>query len=51
MGSPGYSLRQALTNPSNGGSPGDAGRLKGLRSLGLDEAAAALDEEIRSEEW
>ena|GEM_PF-2642702 len=47
----GYSsLREALTNPTNGGGYYDHQRLAGLRRLGFAEAAAALEEEIAVQE-
>lgn len=45
-----FSLRGALSSPSNRGGRLDRARLEGLRRLGgLDEAAAMLEEEIASE--
>jgi hypothetical protein len=44
-------LRKALKKRRNGGGPSDPERLAGLRQLGLDEAAAVLEEEIGADEW
>jgi hypothetical protein len=46
-----WSLMDALKKPVNGGGPSDQQRLQGLKALGLTDAAAALEEEIASEEW
>jgi hypothetical protein len=44
------SLRDALTSSRNGGGRLDRDRLAGLRRLGMDDAATALEEEIAAEE-
>jgi len=47
----GYSsLREALTNPANGGGYYDHQRLAGLQRLGFVEVAAALEEEIGAQD-
>jgi hypothetical protein len=47
----GYSsLREALTNPANGGGRYDHQRLTGLQRLGFVEAATALEEEIAAQD-
>jgi hypothetical protein len=45
------SLRDALMNTRNGGGASDEQRLAGIRQVGLHAAAAALEEEIRADEW